>query len=285
MIETINDIMTAAFDACFSIMESWPGWLSLTFWSTLTGIGALVVYKYASNQTAIGQVRDDIKANLLAVKLFKEELSVTLKSQGKLFWAAVRLLGHSLVPFAVMFIPMTFLIVQMSLRYEWRPLLPGETILLRVLLNDQAIATDVDAQLEAPDGIEVETKHAIHDDFDERPKRNEIVWRLKANALGLHKLKISVDGQEASKEISVNQNAYARISPVRPGEKFLEKVIYPAEAPAQSGSTIQRIELDLRNLPKGATPIFGFNIHWIISFFVISIVAALIFKPILKVRL
>ena len=75
------------------------------------------------------------------------------------------------------------------------------------------------------------------------------------------------------------------ISPVRAGADILDQAIYPAEKAASSGDTIQRIELDLVNFPKNETPIFGFNVHWVISFLVISIIAALIIKPILKVRI
>ncbi|GJM25966.1 MAG: hypothetical protein DHS20C16_23810 [Phycisphaerae bacterium] len=282
----LNRILTTVFDACFSIMESWPGWLSLTFWSSVTGVVALFIYKYTSNQKAIGQVRDDIKANLLAVKLFKEELGVTLKAQGRILWAACRLLWHSLVPLAVMMIPMSLLVIQMSFRYEWRPMQPGETILLRAELKDDKIATDVDTSLKiAGDGIEIQTQHAVFDDFEDRPKRNEVIWRLKANESGRHIVTVSVDGDEATKEIHVNENRYARISPVRSGANFLEKAIYAIEQSAASGDTIQRIELDLINLPKNKTPIFGFNIHWVISFLIISIIAALIVKPIMKVRI
>ena len=288
---TINRILTASFNACFSIMEGWPGWLSLTFWSSVTGIVALLIYKYTSNQKAIGRVRDDIKANLLAVKLFKEELGVTLKAQGRILWAACRLLGHSLTPLAVMMIPMTLLIVQMSFRYEWRPLRPGEMVLLRVLLSDQKIATDVNAAIKisgatsTSNAFEVQTQQAIYDDFEDRPKRNEVIWRLKTNAPGKHIVTVMIDNEEASKEIHISDNKYARISPVRSGNGFFERAIYPTEPAAAPHDIIQRIELDLINLPKNQTPIFGFNIHWVISFFVISIIAALIIKPILKVRI
>jgi hypothetical protein len=288
---TINRILTAVFDACFSIMEGWPGWLSLTFWSCVTGVVALYIYKYTSNQKAIGRVRDDIKANLLAVKLFKEELGVTLRAQSRILWAACRLLWYSLVPLAVMIIPMSLLIIQMSLRYEWRPLQPGETILLRAELGDGKTATDVDANLKLAggtnitDAFEVQAQHAIYDDFNDRPKRNEVIWRLKANVPGRHVVTVSIGGDEASKEIHVSKNRYARISPVRAGADFLEQAIYPVEMAAASGDTIQRIELDLVNLPKNKTPFFGLNIHWVISFLIISIIAALIVKPILKVRI
>jgi hypothetical protein len=125
---TVNRITTALFDTLFAVMESWPGWLSLVVLSALTGIIALVVYKYTSNQTAIGRVHDDIRVALLAAKLFKDDLGVTLRSQGKLFGAATRLFLYSLVPLAVMTPPMILLLTQMAPRYEWQPFRPGDEV-------------------------------------------------------------------------------------------------------------------------------------------------------------
>ncbi len=60
-----------------------PGWLSNTLISAVIGVVLLVIFKYTSNQKAIGKVRDSIKANMLALKLFKDSISVALESQDK----------------------------------------------------------------------------------------------------------------------------------------------------------------------------------------------------------
>ena len=59
-----------------------PGWLSATIVAAVTGVLLLVAFKYTSNQRAIKRVRDDIDANLLALKLFKDSTAVTLRSPG-----------------------------------------------------------------------------------------------------------------------------------------------------------------------------------------------------------
>ena len=82
-----------------------PGWLSNTIISAVTGIALLIIFKYTSNQNAIGKVRDGIKANLLALWLFKDSIIVTLQSQGRVFKGAFLLLFHALRPMLVMIIP------------------------------------------------------------------------------------------------------------------------------------------------------------------------------------
>src|SRR5260370_27871087 len=75
-----------------------PGWLSATVVAAVTGVLLLVLFKYTSNQRAIKRVRDDIDANLLALKLFKDNARVTIGSQGRLLVGAGRLFVLALVP-------------------------------------------------------------------------------------------------------------------------------------------------------------------------------------------
>ena len=63
-----------------------PGWLSATVVAVVTGVGMLAVFKYTSNQRAIKRARQRIRANLLAIKLFKDSVAVGLRAQaGSMF--------------------------------------------------------------------------------------------------------------------------------------------------------------------------------------------------------
>src|SRR5438552_3279583 len=103
-----------------------PGWLSATLVASVTGVVMLVIFKHTSNQNAIKAARDDIKAQLLAMKLFKESVVVTLKAQARILWGAVRLFVFALVPMVVMAVPVTLVLAQLALWYQARPLQIGE---------------------------------------------------------------------------------------------------------------------------------------------------------------
>lgn len=281
---TINKSISAAFEAGFSVMESWPGWLSLTVFSIVVGVLAMVAYKYTSNQRAIGAIRDDIKANLLAVKLFKDELPVTFKAQGRVFVGALKLFLHSLVPLAVMLIPLVPLITQMAMHYEWRPLPPGQEILLFADLKDGTPLELHDLQLETPQGLAIEAgpQRVYLEPTSRREGRNQVVWRLRAGQPGQHAVTIRLGSERVLKQIPISDQMHARACPVRPGASVLDQILYPAEQPARANDTIQRVEA---RLPTGSTPVFGWDMHWIITFLIVSIIAALIAKPIFKVRI
>src|SRR5205085_10252611 len=112
-----------------------PGWLSATIVAGVTGVLLLVAYKYTSNQRAIKRARAGIKANLLALKLFKDSPLVAMRAQGAILGGAARLLVLSIVPMLVMAVPVILVLAQLSLWYQARPLDVGEEALLTVRLR------------------------------------------------------------------------------------------------------------------------------------------------------
>ncbi len=114
-----------------------PGWLSATIVAAVTGVLLLLVFKYTSNQRAIKRVRDDINANLLALKLFKDSAAVTLRAQGRMIAGGLQLMVLALVPMLVMAVPVLLLLGQLSLWYQSRPLRVGEDAVIRLKLNGE----------------------------------------------------------------------------------------------------------------------------------------------------
>ncbi|NQV34592.1 MAG: hypothetical protein HQ515_18000 [Phycisphaeraceae bacterium] len=103
-----------------------PGWLSNTLVSIVTGTALLFVFKYASNQQAIAKTKNGIKANLLAIKLFKDSVRVALRAEIHIIKGSLCLIFHSLRPMSVMLVPVSLLLAQMGLWYQHRPLLLEE---------------------------------------------------------------------------------------------------------------------------------------------------------------
>lgn len=63
-----------------------PEWLSTAAVAAVTGVLMLVAFKFTSNQRAIKRVRDDVSANLLTLKLFKDNTSAVVKCRAVCFW-------------------------------------------------------------------------------------------------------------------------------------------------------------------------------------------------------
>src|SRR5207245_9464483 len=100
-----------------------------------TACDLLVVFKYTSNQHAIKRVKDDIKANLLALKLFKDSAAVALRAQGRILVSAFRLAVFSIVPMLVMVVPVVLILGQLALWYRSGPLQVGGDAVLTLQLT------------------------------------------------------------------------------------------------------------------------------------------------------
>lgn len=269
----VNAILTAIFDTLYAVLGVLPAWLSLTVLSAVVGVLALVVVRYCSNQKAIGRVKDDIKANMLALKLFKDELRVVFRAQGRLLVSALRMQYHMLPPLLVMIAPFVLVAAQMGLRYQWRPLRPDETANLTVSLRDDAPPGAYNITVEAPKAVHVDSRVRA------RADRHKVEWYVRGTEPGVYTLRFNGQGQPVTKRLTVG-DTQDRVSPKRPGPGFLDRLLYPAEAPFGAHSVIQSISI---NYPQRESWFSGAD-WWVVWFLVLSIVAALILKPVLGVK-
>ena len=108
LIAAVNVPMNAIGKSAFGSIAVLDGWLSNAIISAMAGALMILLFKYTSNQKTIGKIKDAIKVNMLALKLFKDNLAVTFRSIGGLFKAASLKLVFALLPMVVMIIPITF---------------------------------------------------------------------------------------------------------------------------------------------------------------------------------
>jgi hypothetical protein len=270
VLAVLNPVCTWIGDGVYAVLSPLPTWAGLTLLSVVAGVVMLIAFRYTSNQAAIGRARDDIAANLLALKLFKDELRVAFRSQWRLLKALGRLQWHMLRPILIMLLPMLLALGQMGLRYQWRPLQAGERTLIKVRLS-QDHAPAEDAQLEPDPGLVVEAGPV--------PGGGELVWRVRAGQPGRHLIRFTVAGRQIDKEVVVGRGLQ-RVSAKRLGSRWTSQLFHPAEPLLPSGSPVQSIEILYGGVDSW---VYGAN-WWVLYFFVVSMAAALVLKPIFKVR-
>jgi hypothetical protein len=258
-----------------------PGWLSNTIISAVTGVVLLIIFKYTSNQRAIERVKDNIKANMLALKLFKDSLAVTLSSQGQLFKGALLLLIYALPPLLVMIVPVTLLLSQMALWYQVRPLMPAEQAVVVMQLDKSGDQNQPDVRLEPSPAASTGhlaaevTLGPVH-----VPAKHQIYWKITALEKGYQHLNFQVDGQQVQKEIAVGEG-FMRVSVQRPGQQWFDIFENPAEKPFAADSPVRSIAI---NYPERHSFTCGTD-WWVIYFFIASMLFAFVFKPFLKVKI
>jgi hypothetical protein len=251
-----------------------PGWLSATLAAAATGVLLLVVFKYTSPQRAIKRVRADIKAHLLALKLFKDSTAVALRAQGRILLGALRLLLLSVVPLLVMVLPACLILGQLGLWYQSRPLRVGEDALVTLQLGGDAGSPWPDVYLEPTGALDV-----LVGPVRVRGKR-EVCWGVRAREAGYHRLVFRVGDQAIDKELAVG-DGFMRVSPKRPGWDFEEALRYPGEEPFRPDSPVRSVEIDYPERPSWTS---GTD-WWVAYWFVVSLAAGFCFRGWLKVNI
>jgi uncharacterized membrane protein (DUF106 family) len=253
-----------------------PGWLSATIAAAATGVVFLAIFKYTSNQRAIKRVKDDIKANLLAVKLFKDSILVTLSAQGQVFLGAFRLFVLALVPMAVMMVPALLILGQLALWYQARPLRVGEAAVVTATLthDDSSDFATPEIRLQPNSSIEVATGpvHVL--------SKREICWKIVARENGYHNLLFQAGEQTAEKGLAIGDH-FMRVGTEKPKWSWSDVLLNPDEPPFGPDSLIQSIEIEY---PQRSSWTCGTD-TWVIYWFVVSMIAALCCRRLLNVNI
>ncbi len=273
---TLNAILTSLTDLLLAPL-AWSPALDLVFWSAVIGVLMTIAFRHTSNQRALRAVTDRTRANLLAMKLFKDDLGVALRCQGALLKAIGRRLWLSLPPLLVMIVPFIFIVSQLALRYEYRPLGRGDRAVVEVRLSPSAWEANRNAVLEAPPGVTVETPH-LRD-----AAAHTVYWRIRADQPSPGPLRWRIGDQVIEKQLAVAADParVMKVNPCRPGASLADRLLYPGEPGFASDSPVQAVVV---HHALRTTPIFGLHVHWLITFIVLSMVFALLAKPFLRVQ-
>jgi hypothetical protein len=233
----------------------------------------IVLFGYTSDQKAIGIAKDQLKAHLLAVRLFQDQLHVVMGSYGRILRGTGRYLKLAFMPLLYVIIPITFLIVQLD-RYLGSTGVPTHApFLLTIGLNNPDVLNDV--SLDLPQEVTM-TAPAVH-----VPAAREIVWRLMASKEGTYEIKMEASGQTVTKSLQV-AGEVARISPVRLRGHFWERTFSSAESALPDDSPIESAAI---TYPERNIDLYGYyEINWIWLFFILSMIAGFIFKEILGIK-
>lgn len=265
----------AAFQFSFSLVTN-PLAIVIVV-SLVVGLLMVVLFGYTSDQKAIGIAKDQLKAHLLAVRLYRDQIPVVMGSYGKILRGTGRYLKLAFKPLLYVIIPITLLMVQIDRYLGTTPIAVDAPFLLTVHFGGSPNVIDAmnDVRVESPPEITM-TAPPVHIDAE-----NEIVWRLVGTKEGKYEVKVVAAGQSAAKDVCVGGDL-PRISTVRLRGQFWERMFSSAEPALQENSPINSISI---NYPDRNIDVGGYGMNWIWMFFILSMVAGFIFKELLGIQI
>ena len=241
--------------------------------SVIVGLLMVVVFRYTSNQKAIRRAKDVLKAHLLAVRLFQDQLPVVLQSYGNILRGTGTYLRLAFTPFLIVIIPMTFLMIQMDHYLGRMPLQTAQPFLIEARVSNVESLDQI--QIHMPDAF-VSTAPTVH-----ITKEKLAVWRLNTTRHGEFDLGFEAGGQTVLKHVVVSP-VLARLSPARLQGKFWERMLSSTEPALPDSSVIESISV---NYPERNIELLGIQWNWIVLFFVVSLVAGFIFKSVFGIQI
>jgi uncharacterized membrane protein (DUF106 family) len=241
--------------------------------SLVVGLVMVVLFGYTSDQKAIGLAKDQLKAHLLAVRLYRDQIPVVMGSYGKILRGTGRYLKLAFKPLLYVIVPITLLVVQIDRYLGSTPIPTDAPFLLTAHFTGSDELNDV--TLDLPTEITM-TAPPVH-----VPASNEMVWRLAGSRDGKYEVKIAVAGESAAKAVCVGSDL-PRISTVRLRGQFWRRMFTSAEPALPENSPIESIAI---NYPDRNIDVAGYGINWIWLFFILSMVAGFLFKELLGIKI
>ncbi len=259
LVHILNIILGFAVDILYLPLSALGPFWSLTVISLVVGVMMLWIFGKVSDQDKIKRSKDIIQANLIAIRLFQNDMGVFFRIFGRVLLDTLIYMKYQLKPMLVMIVPVILILIQLNWRYGARSFEPGETLLVKVKVTDASKLNDI--SLEPCEGIVVETPGV------RIAPEKEISWRIRVEKEGVHTLKVKNGGAEVTKRLIAGPTVQI-LSPLRTGKGMLDLLLYPGESPIDTTTGIESIETDY---PYTDVPIWGWKINWLIQFFVLSI--------------
>lgn len=278
--QTLDRIQDLVFTPLGDIVFAALGWLgaslALLVIAQLLGVGMLYAWRYTSYQSGIAAARRTMWASLLGSWLFRENQLAAFRAQANMLWQSLKVLAFAVPPLIVLAIPFLIITVQIGLRYEYRPPAAGEPV--RVIAT---LATDTEPHsitLSTPGEVELLSGYPTYD-----AERRALTWAVRADAAGKYTLDF---GDEAMLPLIIGQGL-PRLDRQR-GGSLIDNLLFTTAAPLSAGSSLSEIRIAY---PKRETALLGLE-HleiglpgWLLGLLVLSIVFALLYKPLVNVHL
>ena len=239
----------------------------------LTCLVIIVLFGYLSDQNSVRVAKDQLRAQLLAVRLFQDQPQVVVRAYGRILTGTGRYLRVSFKPLAIIIVPMIAFLVYCDHYFGSLPFQANQPILLKARL-DKADALD-NVSLRLPPGLS-ESAPAVH-----IADNNEVDWRLVASADGHYTVNVLAGGQELAKQVVVSNNL-THLSDCRLRGAFWQRLLECGEPALPAAAPVRLLAV---NYPARDIDLGPWTTNWLVIYFVVSLAAALLFKFILGIEI
>ncbi len=269
----LSNAINSLFDLFFYPFVELDPIYGLSAISLFTAIIVLPIFKYTSDQEGIKKVKAIIMGHILELRLFRDDIRIVLSAQKNVLRHNMTYLKYTLKPLLFMFIPVVLIIIQTEVRFSFRPLLPGETAVVKIKMSEE---NSTDVSLTVPNGLIIETP-PMRDD-----ENRETYWRIKAEKEGVFDLTFQMEDDKEIKKRVLVADKIVRLSPAKLKESTINYFFHPANSYLPDNIVVDNIYVKYPTMKVYA---LGWKLHWLLHYFILTLIfGVLLLKP-LKVRI
>lgn len=213
-----------------------------------------LVYKWMTDQTLMKTLKEDIKKFQKEMKEFKEDPKKVMEIQKKAMETNMKYMMHSMKPTLVTFLPLIIIFGWLHAHIAYDPIMPDTQFSVTALFNDEGSG---DITLIAPEEI------TLLSNATQEIKGNKAVWKMKGEA-GEHYLEFDYKDRTYSKDVLIDNEDY----------------ITPSTNVKENGFK----SIEVSNKPVKPLRIFGWEIGWLGTYIIFSIVFSIGLRKLLKLH-
>ncbi len=262
-----NHIIIKLVDAILFPFKSLHPLLTLTILSIAVGIVFILIFRSTSDQNKIREKKEQIQGYMMEMRLFKDNPRILLSAFGNIICNNLSYIKYALKPLLVMSIPVIIILIHLDAWYGYMPLKKGDSVILSVKTRG-IIKSHDKVEIIVSDGIVVETPPIWI------PDANEVDWRIRVDEWGEHVLKLNIQGRIYEKNIMVSEKLN-RVSRIKASSGLWNNIFNLGERPIPENDGIQEIAV---HYPLRMYEIFGWKMHWMVIFFILTIISGFTLK-------
>jgi len=238
----LNAIVNSLFDLLCRPAAS-LGWVTvLILLSGVFGVLALIAFKYLSFQKRIKAAKDLVKAHMIEIRLYQDDLGIVGRAIGKVLWRNGQYLALNLVPIVPLALPFTIVAAQLVTRFgfepapvhrESRPLLAGQGTTLEIELLPAKAELIRELELHYPPGLEPVSP------LVRIPERCRAFQEFVARAPGRYTIEFVLGGETQTKEFCAGAGV-PQMQPER-ASGFFSALLWPAEPAFGADSAFKKL--------------------------------------------
>jgi uncharacterized membrane protein (DUF106 family) len=271
LLTAFNSAVTYGFDLLFKPFSAFSPVVGLTVVSIIAGVLLLLAYGKVSNQAALKRVKANIHAALLESVLYRHDLRTSLRAQGRMLRYGGAYFLRAVPPLIILAIPCLIVLAQLNLRYEARGLRVGEPAIVNLTVVDAKLLEKV--RLVPSDGLVATPPVRL-------PSEKKVFWRIEPTSPGAKNAVVDFQGDDGALSAPIAVGETRKALTLRASASWWNAILYPSSVTLPSSVSDFSIAYPSRTLK-----VFGIKLHWIVFFFLVSLVAGLAASKIFHIEI